>query len=577
MHFFRKNRLLLLSLLSGVLFALSWPSGGVPLLIFVAFIPLLIVEEHIKTHQEDYHRYSVLFYAWLAFAVFNGLTTWWIFFASFPGVLMAVFLNSLFMAIPFYLMHLARRILPGNQGVVSLVIFWLSFEFLHLDWDLSWSWLNLGNVFATMPRWVQWYEYTGTLGGTTWIIIMNICFYALYRAYRQPLETITVQRNIASGEGEEAKQKKQMEIYLKNVQQFQLIKRRAFTGLATFFFLVVPPVISLVIWNRYDMPEETTEVVIVQPGRDPYLDPRGEDQVKQWSDSLILLADDKITPSTRFVVAPEASLPGTFWLNRPESHYGYNALSEHVQKHDSLAWVIGSMMYRQYEHDETPSATARQFRNSDSWYDAYNAALYLDSDGTMDTYFKSKLVPGIERMPFARLLKPVGKLVEYFGGTAGSMGVQNDREVFTGMDGTRVAPVICYESIYGEYLNRYVIKGAELIFIVTNDGWWRDTPGYRQHNQYARLRAIETRRSIARAAKTGISGFIDPMGRFYQQTQWWEADVLREQIPKNDKITFYVRSGDFLGRLALFLLILLLLYMISQAIIRKRSGALKQK
>ena len=568
MQFILKYRLLLLSILSGILFSASWPSRGIPMLIFIAFIPLFIIESHIQENRDRYHRYSVLLYAWLTFAIFNALTTWWIVFASFPGVLMAVFLNSFFMAIPFFLMHLARKVLPGNQGVVSLLIFWLSFEFLHLDWDLSWSWLNLGNVFAGLPRWVQWYEYTGTLGGTAWVIIVNICLYAMYNAYSTPLQAVKVQRTTSTGD---EKEKEEREVFIHNLEQYRLVKKRAYSGFATLLFLLVPAIISFVIWNRYTIPDDPVEVVVVQPGRDPYLRPSGVTQLREWTDSIIWLANEKITENTRFVVAPEAALPGQLWLNNPSLHYGYSRLKEHASNFDTLAWVAGVMMYRQYEEYEQPSPTAKQFRDSDTWYDAYNAALFVDSEGNTDTYFKSKLVPGIERMPFAEYLRPLGRVVEHFGGTAGSMGVQEYRGVFTGSDGTRVAPVICYESIYGEYLNEYVKRGAQLIFIITNDGWWRDTPGYRQHNQYARLRAIETRRSIARAAKTGISGFVDPKGNVYKETGWWEPDVIKQQIHKNDKLTFYVRNGDFLGRLAVFLMILLVLYMISQRIIRKKT------
>lgn len=561
---------LFLSLLSGLLLSLSWPARGIPLLIFVALVPLLLAEEHIFRNREKYHRYSVLLFAWLAFALFNGLTTWWIVFASVPGVLMAVLLNSLFMAIPFALMHAARRILPGKQGVLSLLVFWLSFEYLHMDWDLSWSWLNLGNVFAVLPRWVQWYEYTGVLGGTAWIIIMNIIFLALYKAWKTPLEKIRVERSLT---GDDDIQKQRYETYLKNLEQFQLIKKRAILGLVAFVWLITPPVISWVIWQRYSPPTDVVEVVVVQPGRDPYLRASSPAQTQEWVDDIVRLADEKITPKTRYVVAPEAALPGSLWLHDRQNHYGYIALRSHAAQHDSLTWVSGVMMYRLYPQGAELSATARKLGDTGQHFDAYNAALMVDSRGNTDEYFKSRLVPGIERMPFARYLGLLGKAVEHFGGTAGSMGVQETRGVFEGTDGSRVAPVICYESIYGEYLNDYIRNGAQIIFVVTNDGWWRDTPGYRQHNQYARLRAIETRRFIARAAKTGTSGFIDSRGQLYQQTNWWEPAVISQEIYKNDVITFYVRHGDFLGRLAVFLLVLLLLYMGSQKIIRRKKKA----
>jgi apolipoprotein N-acyltransferase len=562
--FFSKYRLIGLAILSGVLFSLSWPAGGVPFLTFIAFIPLFILEDHVIKNKENHNRYAVLLYSWLSFGLFNAFTTWWIMFASIPGVLLAVFLNSFFMAIPFYLMHLARRVLPGKQGLLSLLIFWLSFEYLHLDWDLSWSWLNLGNVFATLPRWVQWYEYTGTLGGTAWIIIMNISLFSLYRVYQTPLQTVAVRSTTDSAK------KEKIETYLKNAEQFHLAQKRFIVGSVTFFLLITPPIISNIIWNNHMPRVDPVEVLIVQPGRDPYRNAESFSQAKQWTDSIIMQANEKISADTRFVITPEGSLPSALWLNEPEKHYGYLALKKHAQQFDSLAWVAGVMMYRRYGAMDKHSATARKFLNDDLYYDVYNASLFVDSQGNTDQYFKSKLVPGIEQMPFGRFLGPVGKLVERFGGTAGSMGIQEERSVFIHPDGTRVAPVICYESVYGAYLAAYVRNGAELIFISTNDGWWKDTPGYKQHFQYARLRAVETRRYIARAALTGISGFIDSKGRVLSETDWWTADSQKEVIHKNNKVTFYVKHGDYIGRLSLFLLFLLLLYMITQKVIKKK-------
>ncbi len=566
-NFFRDRPLFLLALLSGLLLSLSWPVRGVPFLAFIAFIPLLRIDDIVLANRQNYNRYTVLLYAWLSFILFNAFTTWWIYYASLPGVLMAVFLNSLFMAIPFALMHAGRRVLSGNQGPSSLIILWISFEFLHLDWDLSWSWLNLGNVFASVPNWIQWYEYTGTLGGTAWVLLMNILLYKLLQTYTVPIQSVEIEATTDTT-GKEGK--KHVETILKNYQQYQLIKKRSILGTVTFFCLVVPVALSFWIGKNYQMPDDPIEVVIVQPGRDPYMKPSGAEQRRIWVDSLLILANEKVGNHTRFVIAPEAALPSGLWVHDPDRHYGYAALAGHALQFDSLTWVAGVMMYERYENRRQASSTARPLHGSDEYYDVYNAALKIDSQGNMDSYVKSKLVPGIERMPFARYLRLIGTLVEKFGGTSGSMGVQDKRGVFAGIDGTLVAPVICYESIYGEYLNEYILNGAQLIFIITNDGWWRDTPGYRQHNQYARLRAIETRRSIARSAKTGISGFIDPKGNVIQQTSWWEADSIKATIHKNDQITFYVKNGDYLGRLSLFLTILLLLYMISQGIIKRQ-------
>jgi apolipoprotein N-acyltransferase len=144
------------------------------------------------------------------------------------------------------------------------------------------------------------------------------------------------------------------------------------------------------------------------------------------------------------------------------------------------------------------------------------------------------------------------------GGTSGSLGVQAEPENFTGPGGAKVAPVICYESVFGEYVSKYVQKGAQLIFIITNDGWWRNTPGYKQHLSFARLRAIETRRSIARSANTGISCFIDQRGEISQATNWWVPASINGTLNANSAMTFYVKHGDYIARVALFMTIVLL-------------------
>jgi apolipoprotein N-acyltransferase len=133
----------------------------------------------------------------------------------------------------------------------------------------------------------------------------------------------------------------------------------------------------------------------------------------------------------------------------------------------------------------------------------------------------------------------------------------------------RIAPVICFESIYGEYVTEYIRNGANLIFIITNDGWWDNSAGYKQHLNYAQLRAIETRRSIARSANTGISAFINQRGEIINMTEWWIRDAIKETIRTNSKLTFYVKYGDYFGRLASFLAIFVFLYAVVQGVLNK--------
>lgn len=530
--FIKKHRFILLSLASGLLLAASWPARGLPVLAFVALLPLLIVEDQLFAGRGNHRSIYFFMHAWLAFFVWNLLTTWWIVFATVPGMITAVVLNSFFMAIPWWLMHVWRRMLPKHQGVLPVVFFWLSFEYLHSKWDLSWNWLDLGNVFAAWPRWVQWYEYTGTAGGAIWVLLVNILLFTLIKELRSP--------------GAKA-------------------KRVRWFGVLTAITFAAPLLLSLAMHARYTENPDPVEVVIVQPSYDPYQPAQTPTEAAKRIETMVALAHQEISPRTRFVASPEASLPEGVWLHQTDLNGGVNLIREFLFIHPQLSWVSGSFTYQLYEDGQSASRTARPVAGTGNHYDVFNSAVFIGQQGAFDHYHKSKLVPGIERMPFFTVLKPIGKLVSALGGTAGSMGTQPHREVFRAEAGEPVvAPVICYESIYGDYMSEYARRGAGLIFVLTNDGWWRKTPGHRQHHEYARLRAIELRKPVVRAASTGISSFIDQKGQVLKKTQWWQQTAIRESVNQNYRLTYYALQGNVAGKMAVFFSILLLLAMLSR-------------
>ena len=137
-----------------------------------------------------------------------------------------------------------------------------------------------------------------------------------------------------------------------------------------------------------------------------------------------------------------------------------------------------------------------------------------------------------------------------------------------------VGCAICYESVYGDYCRGYVLKGAKLMTVITNDAWWGNTPGYRQHLSYSCLRAIELRREIVRCGNTGISAIIDSRGNITKRSEWWKREVLTGEVRLSSRETFFVREGDMVGRVCSFTAVLLLL-ILAVTVIRKSpmSGA----
>jgi apolipoprotein N-acyltransferase len=171
------------------------------------------------------------------------------------------------------------------------------------------------------------------------------------------------------------------------------------------------------------------------------------------------------------------------------------------------------------------------------------------------------LVVGVENLPYKQILEPIlGNLLLDFGGTIMSRATQTNRTVFTTNNNNKIAPIICYESMYGEYINEYVRNGAQFLAIITNDGWWNNSPGHKQLLSYSKIRAIESRRDIARCANTGISAVINKRGDVLETIGYNESGVINSSINLSNQITFYVKYGDYIYRIALFFFLIIVLF-----------------
>lgn len=514
---------------------------------------MLYMEHQMMLPGKRYGAGSVLAFSYIGMFIWNLLTTWWVQGASLGGAVMAIVANSFLMAMVFMLYSVTRKRLGEKFAPFIFIFYWTGFEFFHLDWDLSWPWLTLGNAFANDHKWIQWYEYTGVFGGTLWILIVNFILLKL----------------------------------VKNWIATRSLKAQAGLAGAAVLIISVPIIISLLIYSNYEISKgPKVDVVVVQPNIDPYNAKFTTDEAYQ-AEQMILTASPMLDEKVDYLVLPETALSDDHPVQVGNYVYNLSGIYENeldrshtialmrtlLNANPGLRIVTGASTNRRYLEAGERSKTARQLGEEDFWYDAYNTALQIDSTKSIQIYHKSKLVPGVEKMPFPALFKPLESFAIDLGGTVGSLGIQETRAVFfTPGKEVGIAPVICYESIYGEYVAEYIKNGARLIFIITNDGWWGDTPGYKQHLVYGRLRAIETRTSIARSANTGISCFIDERGEISEQLGWWQQGAIRKQLPLNSKITFYVRYGDYIARIASFAAVLLLLYSISLRFVRIKKS-----
>jgi apolipoprotein N-acyltransferase len=536
---FNKKHLILLALLSGVLLSAAWPSRGFSLLAFVALIPLLLVEHYISENPKKFARGTIVTYSYITFLSFNLLTTWWVIVSTVTGALLAFILNSLFMSLVFGLFHLIKnRVFKNKYGYFSLIFFWVGYEYLHMHWSLSWSWLVFGNVFAASHKWVQWYEYTGVFGGSFWVIAVNVLFF---------------------------------------FSVLQLIKTRTFNfknlrpALLGVMLIIVPIYYSYTLYWQPIEETKSVNVVIVQPNVDPY-----NEQFRLSKDSLInrfiVLARTKIDQKTQLLVGPESALRGSMWEDSFHRYRVIDSLQKLLGDYPDLSILIGASTKQEAKKGEPLRLGARAFSDApESHYYSYNTALMLVHHQPIQKYHKSMLVPGAEITPFPFLLKPLEKVFD-FGGTMGTLGISEDQNVLLDKNQEiKAASIICYESIYGEFVGNFVRNGANLLVIITNDGWWGNSPGHRQHFDYARLRAIEYHRDVVRSANTGISAFFNEKGDDFQTTKYWEPAVLKGKAQLHSDITYYAVHGDYLAKTSLFIVSLLVLVFISLLLRNKRA------
>ena len=512
----KKVQNLTLSFVSGLLLWMSWPVSSLTFLIFFAFIPLLLLADTVAK------RSSFGFYVFLSFFIWNIGTTWWLWNSTEVGAIAAFMVNGVLMSFIWVGYFLIKRRFGKNIGYAALISFWMLFEYIHLNWELTWPWLTIGNVFATKTGWIQWYEYTGVSGGTLWVLLVNILMYEFLFSEKKINQKIS-----------------------KVVPLVALI--------------IIPLGISWLLGNKvksYNKERQLSSknILIVQPDIDPY-QKFESNNISQDIQKLVSLSEQNTDSSTQLVVWPETALAAGIVIDDIQKEEVYRLVFDYVKRHPNLTLLTGIETYKVYGKEKVTSSARRGMDGN--YYDALNAAITIKANEPIQLYTKSKLVPGVETLPsFLNFMAP---LFEQFGGTTGGYARDTAAAAFKISNTPYIAaPIICYESIYGEYVTQYVQKGANLLTIITNDGWWDNTPGHRQHLQYARLRAIETRKYVVRSANTGISAVIDNAGHIKETRKWDETSVIKCTIPAIPGETFYVRYGDYLYKIFSVLALLII-------------------
>ena len=512
------RRKLLYVALSVLLLSVGWlGAGGFTLL--AALVPLLLISDSYSDSKRDWWRMAG--WASLTFSLWNVATVWWVWIATPIGPIAATIVSTFWNMVAFMLYHYISKRAPKSVAYTVLAVAWVATEYLYIHTDvLSFPWLVAGNGFSGSTWAVQWYEYTGVLGGSLWVLLSNI---AIFEALKQ---------------------------------------RTAWTKVRAAMTVLVPIVVSLVIYWSYELQSERVKAAVVQPNVDCYEEKFNNMAGKQVRNILDLVS--QVPADTKIVVLPETALPDIVDDDEPQLSASVQSIGRTLAEHSPEAMAaVGASTVKYYELGDKISDTARQIMGG--YCDIYNSAVAINGDSAENIHHKMRLVIGVETMPW--WFTSLSELIN-LGGVTGQLGRSDKATVFE-KGGVKAGPAICYEGLYGDWFARFVREGADVMLVMSNDGWWGNTPGHKRLFDFCRLRAIETRRAIARSANTGVSGFITSRGDVEQRLDWDERGVLVADVELSERETAYVKYGDWVGRMGLLLTLLGVLYYSAYCVRRK--------
>lgn len=500
----------------------SFPPSQFGILACVGLIPLLLVLDSVEKPR------SALGYVYVAMLIFHIITLNWTggyAHMNDPYMMIAgaltMTLHPFFYFLPFGIFLLIRKHSGSELAIVALPFLWVAYEYFHTLSEWSFPWITLGNSQSYALGRIQFVEYTGVIGLSFWILVLNVLGYFLYKSLLMNGLTFRSRLNVV---------------------------------LSTIFLTIflLPTIYGRIVLAKAPPESRLTNpsvtVGIVQANIDPW--EKWRKTSLETVDLYVKMTGDLVRKSLHekpdIVLWPETAMPYAILISR--NRQTLNMIRE---KLDTIGVPVLMGLQHAVFYDDTLSAppSSKRIRETGERWDAFNATAFIQPGvEEIPWYGKMKFVPFAERVPYADAFY----VFDFLRWDVGVGGWQLGRDTVIFQEkktGTRFCSLICYESVYPEFVASFVKKGAEFIAIVTIDSWWDHMSGAYQHHQYAIFRAIENRRWIARCAVGGFSSYIDPYGRVYDKTELFTQTILNRTIERRTTLTFYTQHGEWLSKI----------------------------
>jgi len=503
----RKDWLLLI--LSGIILGISFPPFPFPftLLIFVGLIPYFVVIKK-RTTLVSINKATFLF----SF-IFSIITIYWVGSWSSeadPFLMMAgaalLLAYPCVMLIPSTLYYLAKKVFPKIDVLWLFPVSWVTLEYLLSLTDLRFPWLLLGHGLAKFNLFIQGADIVGTFGLSLTTAYINVLIYKSYFGRKK-----SAKYNL----------------------------RPALVASVIFLVFLIYGIYKV---SSFKISDRKIKVGIVQPDLNPW-DKWKTRNLNQLLKNYLDLSQECINKDAELILWPETALPvyafgGTF-------PFVEDSIFNFINRNNvSLLTGMPDCVYY-YGKAKLPEH-AKYSESGNFYYTTYNAVLGLNPGiRQIQRYGKMKLVPIGERVPFVDQFAFLGDIFKWGVGIT-SWNVGQDTTVFkifnNSLDTINIGGLVCYESVDPAFVSAFVLKGAEMITVVTNDSWYGKSSGPYQHKDFAILRAVENRRSVVRCANGGVSCIINAKGEILAETEMFNKTTLVGEVPIQDEKTFYTQN-----------------------------------
>ena len=441
-----------------------------PLFSLVAFVPLLFFLESKHVYKKIIAYFFIL--SWHFVVIFWLLQMDWL-----KG-LEAIAFNSLITFLPIHFYLLLYQKFSHNFRPLIFIIFWLLMEYLQHHWFMGFPWLELGNVFGASPIYVQWYAYTGILGGSVWVLVCNFGFKWLWGSIATSCRASSSLRGLTT------------KIFI--------------------VFIFIPMTYSWWACEQQSPPKDL-EVIFVQSNLEHYESDSKKIDLLQEAIKPILSA------KTDYLLLPETFFSSPLWKNQIKETVLYLKLKNLLHLYPKLKIIFGANL-------KTKTTKASKYQEIGIYYELRNVAIQLDSSENLKIKQKAVFVPIEEYVPeFLQFLPFKSDFLSL--PTTHQHSLKNKKEsIFVG---------ICYEMVNSFFVKEHLQKTDKVMLMLSSEAFFEGTEiGMEQYVNICRLRAIENQIPLIKSSSKGYAASIDSKGNIAQKIKPLQDSLLKASLIK---------------------------------------------